>query len=234
MTTKSYWKGSENYSEYYSSYPPKKETFEPCLDLLLEGENFQHKIILDAGCGLGHQMKKLSGLGGELYGVDIEFIQAKRSQKIAWDTVAVADVRKLPFNDHFFDCVTSFMVLITFEEYEKAISEVKGVLKPGGNLYFAIVNPESEIWDLNTRKCHHDLSKYNQIEVRPWVINLKNGRSEIWNYFHRPWEHYQNTFKKFDFLLDEEKIYKPVFPIEKTDNGLYATKEYLLAKAIME
>lgn len=110
------------------------------------------EIVLDVGCGRGlilnNAAKRLNT--GKAYGIDIwqaydlssnakqETLNNAQREGVA-DTVIImdADVRALPFTDGFFDVVVSSMVihnLYDFAQREKAIKEMRRVLKPGGIL----------------------------------------------------------------------------------------------------
>ena len=51
-------------------------------------------------------------------------------------TVVLAGAEALPFEDGEFDTVVSTMVLCTVEDPERAIAEIRRVLRPGGQLLF--------------------------------------------------------------------------------------------------
>lgn len=112
--------------------------------------------VLDAGCGHGMMLiaaaKRLTT--GQAIGVDIwsQIDQAKNSGDATRHNAELegvanrieirdADIRQLPFDDNTFDVVVSSLVihnLPTREDREKALSETRRVLKPGGR--FAVID----------------------------------------------------------------------------------------------
>ena len=91
--------------------------------------------ILDAGCGTGMNMIKLSRFG-TVHGIDasdeaLEFCKLNNLKNLK-----NASVEDIPFNDNSFDLVTSFEVLYhkNVKDYNKAIIEFYRVLDKGGLL----------------------------------------------------------------------------------------------------
>ena len=112
--------------------------------------------VLDAGCGHGMMLigaaKRLTS--GRAIGVDVwsQVDQARNSPDATRlnaeiegvdDRVEVrdADIRKLPFDDASFDVVVSSLVIHNISsraERERALAEIRRVLKPGGR--FAVID----------------------------------------------------------------------------------------------
>lgn len=96
-----------------------------------EGRNIR---ILDAGCGTGAGMAVLKSYG-RVFGFDISEHAVSICKARTQNRLAVASLMALPFQNDFFDLVTSFDVLY----YEgvrdhEALNEFKRVLAPGGKL----------------------------------------------------------------------------------------------------
>lgn len=95
--------------------------------------------ILDAGCGTGALVKKLSKYG-RVWGIDAskEAIKLSHKNKIK---VKLASVENIPFKDNTFDALVSVDVLYhkAVKSDVRALKEFKRVLKPGGVLI--IKNP---------------------------------------------------------------------------------------------
>ena len=127
------------------------EHFRRISKALLEGTEFQGKVVLDVGCGTGilsflliekgalkvvcgdlseymlSQCRKKAGLLG--YGPDrIDFRQL--------------DAESLPFDSNSFDAVTSGMVLGLVPNQRNVVAEMVRVLKPGGVLSISTHGPE--------------------------------------------------------------------------------------------
>lgn len=96
---------------------------------------------LDIGCGYGRLATEIVKSSSEAYicGVDISptFVRLFNKNLRRRGRAKVADVRKLPFDSNYFDliyCVVTLMYLESPKEQQKAIGEMKRVLKPGGRI----------------------------------------------------------------------------------------------------
>ncbi|MBP1912948.1 class I SAM-dependent methyltransferase [Thermococcus stetteri] len=95
---------------------------------------------LEIGVGTGKTLSYYPP-GVELYAVDgsekmLEMAR-KRARELGMEVkFRVAEVESLPFPDNFFDTVVSSFVFCTVPEPERAIEEIKRVLKPGGRAVF--------------------------------------------------------------------------------------------------
>jgi ubiquinone/menaquinone biosynthesis C-methylase UbiE len=86
--------------------------------------------LLDAGCGDGGVARLLRERVAEVTGIDVERSQSWRDE--AGLTFRVADAETLPFDDASFDVVHSKDSLHHMESPERALSEYRRVLRPGG------------------------------------------------------------------------------------------------------
>lgn len=105
--------------------------------------------ILDAGCGNGRHVVFFAEQGFEVYGLDIseeavEIANAWLGKKGLRAHLAIGDIRKLPFEDGYFDVVISYGVLdhIMFAEAKKAFQEIKRVCCDGGYIYITLRSAE--------------------------------------------------------------------------------------------
>lgn len=102
--------------------------------------------ILEVGCGSGAFTTfaaKASGIKGEVYALDIQpkmLLQLKKklsrpeNRDIKNIKLVEGDVHKLPFDDNSFDLVYTVTVLQELPDRNRALKEIKRVLKPGGIL----------------------------------------------------------------------------------------------------
>jgi ubiquinone/menaquinone biosynthesis C-methylase UbiE len=99
--------------------------------------------ILDAGCGEGHCLEHINGVLGEreYYGVDItkEAIDSA-STRCKYAKLFQANIKKLPFDDNYFDLVICTEVIEHIYDTKAVLSEIERVLKPGGNLIITFPN----------------------------------------------------------------------------------------------
>ena len=105
----------------------------PLLDRAAAGR--QDLLILDCGCGTGHNLQLLRR-AGRAFGIDITFSGLKYAVSRGDRQVAQASAAHLPFADGRFDLVTSFDVIYSLPDDVEgaAVREMWRVLKPGGCL----------------------------------------------------------------------------------------------------
>lgn len=107
------------------------------------------KKILDVGCAWGYSAMKLSLMGVEAYGVDIDEKTLEFGEKIAEYNgyevkLRYANAKALPFSDDFFDeviCVDTFEH-VPPEDRLVALKEMRRVVKRGGKIIVSTPNPE--------------------------------------------------------------------------------------------
>ena len=105
------------------------------------------KVVLDAGCGEGHNTRLLAKRGARVVGVDIsaKMIELARQEEerrplgIRYELASYSDLGV--FDDASFDRVVSFMALMDGPDFKGAAGEIFRVLRPGGELAFNITHP---------------------------------------------------------------------------------------------
>lgn len=112
---------------YYPVYVTKMEKIDSVM------KKRKSLKILDVGCGEGVLVKKYRGLGYDIVGLDYNYSS---------DLVKQGDITQMPFEDGTFDLVLCLDVIehIDILSHEKAISEIRRVLKLGGESIFTIPN----------------------------------------------------------------------------------------------
>jgi SAM-dependent methyltransferase len=130
--------------------------------------------LLDIGCGSGLYFPTLSRRAGRVVGIDIskEMVKAARTlidvKKLGNIEVLEGSAEELPFPDESFDAVLGFDVLHHIQDVERALQEVKRVLRPGGKFVSIepnVLNPV--VW------LAHALPREERGALRynyPWVI----------------------------------------------------------------
>jgi SAM-dependent methyltransferase len=109
--------------------------------------------VIELGCGPGKYVAMLSTLGFNVTGVDPLIFPT-------WDTLLQRSNVKLlsgvfseslPFKDNEFDHSVCLGALLYFSNPEKAMQELKRVLKPGGKIIVRTVNA-TNLYTINTGK----------------------------------------------------------------------------------
>ncbi len=118
--------------------------------------------ILDIGCGAGYlaaEIAALVGSGGRVEGVDVseDMLAAARSgchdqPFSSWIRFSRADAAELPFPDGSFDAVVSHMVYEYVTPIDKALGELRRVLRRGGRTLVVGADSDSYVWHSSDRK----------------------------------------------------------------------------------
>ena len=106
--------------------------------------------LLDLGCGLGRHAIFFDAHGFKVTAMDLSDYGVNHlrewQKKNGTDFRAVvADMKKLPFADDAFDCIYSYHVLshTDTEGLRQILSEIRRVLKPGGEIFFDLCSKDS-------------------------------------------------------------------------------------------
>lgn len=108
--------------------------------LNLCNENNLEKSVLDCGAGGNYPPLALfSSLGYRTCGIELSESQIKEASNFSKEhnielNISKGDIRKLPFEDESFSYVYSYNTIFHMKkvDIEKAVNEIKRVLKPGG------------------------------------------------------------------------------------------------------
>jgi len=171
--------------------------------------------ILDAGCGNGYLCRLLAGKGAKVFGVDVSkrFIEIARQreketpQKIKYYLGSLHHLSM--FQDETFDIAVSNLVLMDVKHLDKAIKELKRVLKKNGKLVFSIMHPCFSSPPVHgwVRKPQDSNRKEDWLY---WKVDKYFHRSmEKWQYFdwppvfsfHRPLEDYMKVLIQNNFAI---------------------------------
>jgi SAM-dependent methyltransferase len=97
---------------------------------------------LDVGCGEGRVSRAIKECGYRVTAADpVEaFVAAARDAESAGD-YRIAPVTSLPFEDHSFDLVVAYNVLMDVDDVPAAVKEITRVLRRSGTLIVSVVHP---------------------------------------------------------------------------------------------
>lgn len=91
--------------------------------------------VLDACCGTGDLAIACARIGGKVTGLDFSEAMLERARRKAPELDWVAgDLLSLPFPDASFDAATVGFGVRNVEDLERALRELRRVLRPGGRL----------------------------------------------------------------------------------------------------
>jgi SAM-dependent methyltransferase len=91
--------------------------------------------VLDAGCGVGTYVGKLSKVAGAVYGLDYERDRvAEAARRLGRTAVVCGAGEHLPFRDGTFDLVLSNEVIEHVQDDREVVAEMARVTRPGGRV----------------------------------------------------------------------------------------------------
>lgn len=106
--------------------------------------------ILDAGCGSGVMAGTLMRRGYAVWGLDFAEPMIRQARELhGSDQLMVGDIEHIPFPDNTFDGVVALVVLDYLESDERALREIRRVLRPGGRAVIGISNGRSPLLHLD-------------------------------------------------------------------------------------
>lgn len=121
---------TSHYSWYYEKYHWSRENFESFLS--------SKKLILDAGCGTGHDVALYASMTeGEVFGIDFSGsvdVAYQNTKLIENVHILQADILNPPFKREIFDFITSEGVLHHTPSTKLALESLVGCLGKEGNI----------------------------------------------------------------------------------------------------
>lgn len=128
--------------------------------------NNSQTLLLDVGCGSGIVTRDLLQYGFKISGVDFssQAIQFARSYNLDIN-FQHSSIYSMPFPDQTFDIVICLGVLQTVKDPDKALSEMKRLLKKNGLLIIRTLNSLS-LSSIKTKRDNPSFSFYNPFTFR--------------------------------------------------------------------
>lgn len=124
-------------SEFFAEVEAERYRLEPYIPAFAEFERWRGKRVLEIGVGLGTDFVRFVRAGADAVGVDlteasVAAVRDRLAQEGLEAEVNAADAEALPFDDASFDLVYSYGVLHHTPDTERAVGEVRRVLRPSG------------------------------------------------------------------------------------------------------
>lgn len=124
-------------AEFYADVERRRYELEPFIPGFAEFERWRGKRVLEVGVGLGTDFVRFARAGADATGIDLtEAAVGAVRDRMALEgleaDLRVADAEELPFPDGSFDLVYSWGVLHHTPNTERALAEVRRVLKADG------------------------------------------------------------------------------------------------------
>jgi len=122
-----------------------------CANILSLAQVSPGDIILDLGCGSGHQTKMLAdltGASGKAYGLDLTPAMILKAQSLFKQPNLVfiqGDIHQLPFDSGAFDLITSNCVINHSLHKDVVYTEINRVLKKNGRFLIADIMAVKEL-----------------------------------------------------------------------------------------
>ena len=204
---------NDKFDEYLTTEP----LFAPYSVWLAELCKIQKgRHVLDVGCGIGvstFPLLDLIGPEGKIEGIDISAQHISRAEhratylQISNASFSVCNAEKLDFPKSTFDCVMSSFTINQVSDKPKALSEMIGVLKPGGYLGFTIpgLDHYKEFFNIAAQFFKEDqfYQRKNKLltDLETYERNLKNLGITEWEMFSKVKTYKIATVEEYDVIL---------------------------------
>lgn len=134
--------------DYFLEIENERYKYQSHILQLLSKIDWQGKRILEIGTGVGTDARKIIKYGGIYTGINVDAGSVDMTAKALSAFSLPGEVRQcsaadMVFGNESFDIVYSFGVLHHIPEAEKAVAEIRRVLKPGGQLLVMLYNKSS-------------------------------------------------------------------------------------------
>ncbi len=145
-------------------------------------DRYEGRRVLEIGVGLGTDHLQFARAGAKMTGIDL----TPSCVALTWQRVLqeglrsdlrVMDAETLEFPDHSFDAVYSFGVLHHVPSMDRALREVRRVLRPGGRFVGGLYSRNSFFWTrwLLRKQLSPELRRMPMDEYRAQIEHSESG-----------------------------------------------------------
>lgn len=169
-----------------------------------EAKKYAKGKLVDIGCGRMPYRKELEPLVDSYIGVDHPEVSKLYRSGVRPDVLA--DAKKLPFRNSYFDIALLFQVLEHVDSPEKVIKEAARVLKPNGVLIISV----PFFYPLHDMP--YDWGRYTNTALKTFIsqAGLRLVRIKVQGNFFEFWLQMLNTFllkRIYDIILSGIKFH---------------------------
>jgi len=144
------------------------------------------KLLLDVGCGPGHDAEHYTINGANVMGIDKSPRQIEIAIKRGGGTFVVGDMEDLPYKADTFDAVTSVYALQASDDVPKALREMIRVAKPGATILVATKHPFRNLLESHINDGNSDYYSKRMVTSRifNYTITLSEPGHTLMEYLH--------------------------------------------------
>jgi ubiquinone/menaquinone biosynthesis C-methylase UbiE len=176
VTLRAQYATEQNLETRRSVWHPSIDGRDPSTSALDSIMSAQPTTVLEVGCGTGYFAARIqaSRPGIRLTAIDqsARFVEITAGRGVE---SMLADVQDLPFDDGSFDVIAAMWMLYHVPDLDKALDEIRRVLRPGGR-FVAVTNGDEHLAELRR-------DAGGQALVTPF--SSENGEATLSQHFER-------------------------------------------------
>jgi ubiquinone/menaquinone biosynthesis C-methylase UbiE len=172
----------EEYDQFAKEYASGTEDLEQKTRLHFYSElpPLKGKLLLDVGCGSGHDGSYYASQGAVVYGMDVSEKEIAMAQERGCGIFVHASMESIPYGADMFDLVTSLYAIQHTDEVAQSILEMVRVAKPGGIIAILAKHPFRNLLESYVNDGASDY--YAKRKVTSYIFNksiklIENGHT---------------------------------------------------------